>query len=44
MPPLPAFYTRPRTIDDIIDQTVGRALDILQIETPVVRRWKCESA
>jgi 4-hydroxy-3-polyprenylbenzoate decarboxylase len=43
MPPLPAFYTRPTTIDDIVDQTVGRALDLLQIETPVVRRWRCET-
>jgi len=39
MPPVPAFYHRPRTIDDIVDQTVGRALDQLGIEVPEVRRW-----
>jgi 4-hydroxy-3-polyprenylbenzoate decarboxylase len=39
MPPVPAFYHRPRTIDDIVDQTVGRALDQLGIEVPDVRRW-----
>jgi 4-hydroxy-3-polyprenylbenzoate decarboxylase len=39
MPPVPAFYHRPRTIADIVDQTVGRALDLLDIETTLVRRW-----
>jgi 4-hydroxy-3-polyprenylbenzoate decarboxylase len=39
MPPVPAFYHRPESIDDIVDQTVGRALDQLGIETDAVRRW-----
>lgn len=39
MPPVPAFYHRPRTIEDIVDQTVGRALDQLRLETPEVSRW-----
>jgi len=39
MPPVPAFYHRPRTIDDIVDQTVGRALDQLGFETAEVSRW-----
>ncbi|GAA3219368.1 UbiX family flavin prenyltransferase [Pseudonocardia petroleophila] len=39
MPPVPAFYTRPVTIADIIDHTVGRALDALGIETDHVQRW-----
>ncbi len=39
MPPVPAFYHRPRTIDDIVDQTVGRALDQFGIESGVVHRW-----
>jgi 4-hydroxy-3-polyprenylbenzoate decarboxylase len=39
MPPVPAFYTRPRTIDDIVDQTVGRALDAFDIDVGLVRRW-----
>ena len=40
MPPVPAFYHRPRSIDDIVDQTVGRALDQLAIHLPSVKRWK----
>ncbi len=39
MPPVPAFYTRPETIDDIVSQTVGRALDQLGIETESLKRW-----
>ena len=39
MPPVPAFYHRPTTIDDIVDQTVGRALDQLGFEAPEVSRW-----
>jgi flavin prenyltransferase len=38
-PPVPAFYHRPQTIDDIVDQTVGRALDLFDIDTGRVRRW-----
>ncbi|MDR3618030.1 MAG: UbiX family flavin prenyltransferase [Paludisphaera borealis] len=39
MPPTPAFYTRPRTIQDIVDHTAARALDLFDIETPGVPRW-----
>ncbi len=39
MPPVPAFYHRPKTIDDIVNQTVGRALDLFDIESGSVRRW-----
>jgi 4-hydroxy-3-polyprenylbenzoate decarboxylase len=39
MPPVPAFYHRPKTLDDIVDQTVGRALDLFDIEAGLVRRW-----
>lgn len=38
-PPVPAFYTRPRTIADVVDQTVGRALDPFDIEIPGLKRW-----
>lgn len=40
-PPVPAFYHRPRTIDDIVNQTVNRVLDILEVELPadLFMRW-----
>lgn len=40
MPPVPAFYHRPQSVDDIVNQTVGRALDLFDIEAGVVKRWK----
>ncbi len=39
MPPVPAFYSRPRTVADIVDQSVGRALDLLGVDAGVVVRW-----
>jgi 4-hydroxy-3-polyprenylbenzoate decarboxylase len=39
-PPLPAFYSQPATIDDIIDQSVGRVLDLFDIECGAVQRWE----
>ena len=40
MPPMPAFYHRPKTIDDIVNQTVGRVLDSLEIEhADLFKRW-----
>ena len=41
LPPMPAFYHRPRTLDDIINQTVNRVLDVLDIELPydLFERW-----
>jgi len=44
MPPVPAFYHRPRTIDDIVNQTVGRALDLFGIDAGIVKRWRTETA
>jgi len=38
-PPMPAMYTRPKTIDDLIDQSVGRVLDLFDIDAGVVNRW-----
>lgn len=38
-PPVPAFYHRPQTVDDIVDQTVGRALDLFDIDVGRLRRW-----
>jgi 4-hydroxy-3-polyprenylbenzoate decarboxylase len=40
MPPVPAFYSKPKTIDDMVNQTVGRALDLFDINLPLVKRWK----
>ncbi|AYG62497.1 UbiX family flavin prenyltransferase (plasmid) [Rhizobium jaguaris] len=40
MPPVPAFYCKPKTIDEMIDHTVGRALDLFDIDTGRVKRWK----
>ncbi|MEK6438458.1 UbiX family flavin prenyltransferase [Pseudonocardia sp. T1-2H] len=39
MPPVPAFYTRPASVADIVDHTVGRALDLLDVDTDAVQRW-----
>lgn len=39
-PPVPAFYTRPRTIEDIIEQTSGRILDCFGIDTNNFPRWE----
>jgi 4-hydroxy-3-polyprenylbenzoate decarboxylase len=39
LPPVPAFYHRPQTIDDIVDQTVGRILDYFGIEHDLFERW-----
>jgi 4-hydroxy-3-polyprenylbenzoate decarboxylase len=38
-PPLPAFYARPKSIEDIVDQSVGRALDLFGLDWSAVRRW-----
>jgi 4-hydroxy-3-polyprenylbenzoate decarboxylase len=40
MPPVPALYARPKTIDDIVNHSVGRVLDLFDIETDLVERWK----
>jgi len=39
-PVVPAFYNRPKTLDDVINHTVGRLLDLFGIETKLVKRWK----
>ena len=39
MPPVPAFYAEPKTIDDIVNHTVGRALDLFGFDTGLSARW-----
>lgn len=39
LPPVPAFYHLPRTIDDLVDHSVGKALDQLGVEHELFRRW-----
>ena len=38
-PPVPAFYTRPRTIDDLVEHTLGRVLDLFDLDTGTFPRW-----
>jgi len=42
LPPLPAFYNHPRTIDDLVDQSVARMLDQFGLEVSGVERWAGE--
>jgi len=39
-PPVPAFYRRPHSVDELVDHTVGRVLDLFDIESDLVKRWK----
>ena len=39
-PPLPAFYARPSSIEDMVDQSVGRVLDLFGLDWAPVRRWE----
>lgn len=38
-PPVPAFYARPESLEQMVDQTLGRVLDLFDIETKAVSRW-----
>lgn len=40
LPPVPAFYNRPQTVDDVVNHTVGKALDQLDIPHKLFKRWK----
>ena len=39
LPPVPGFYTRPTTIGELVDHSVGKALDLLQVPHALFRRW-----
>lgn len=43
-PVVPAFYTRPQSLDDIVNHTVGRLLDLFDLDTGIVKRWKDEGS
>jgi 4-hydroxy-3-polyprenylbenzoate decarboxylase len=38
-PPVPAFYVRPKTVDDLVKHTVGRVLDLFDIDNDLAHRW-----
>ena len=38
-PPLPAFYVEPKSVAELVDQSVGRALDLLGVDSALTRRW-----
>ncbi|ASQ45158.1 UbiX family flavin prenyltransferase [Legionella clemsonensis] len=39
-PPIPAFYNNPKTIDDLVNHSVGRVLDLFDIDINIVQRWE----
>lgn len=39
-PPMPAFYNRPQSVDDIVNHTVGRVIDLLGMDSGIVKRWE----
>ena len=41
-PPVPAFYHQPKTLEDIIDHSIGKILDLFDIESPSFKRWSGE--
>ncbi|MEK9658726.1 MAG: UbiX family flavin prenyltransferase [Chloroflexota bacterium] len=42
LPPIPGFYSRPQTVEEIVDHTVGKVLDLLNVEHDLYRRWAGE--
>ncbi len=43
-PPVPAFYARPQSIEEMVDHTLGRVLDLFDLDTKTVRRWNPRAA
>jgi 4-hydroxy-3-polyprenylbenzoate decarboxylase len=39
-PPVPAFYARPKSLEEMVDHTLGRVLDLFDLEAGTVRRWR----
>jgi 4-hydroxy-3-polyprenylbenzoate decarboxylase len=42
-PPMPAFYTKPQNIADMVRHTVGRTLDLFGLDHDLVERWRGEN-
>jgi 4-hydroxy-3-polyprenylbenzoate decarboxylase len=42
VPPMPAFYHQPQTVEDIVDQSVGKVFDLLRIPHQLFQRWEGE--
>ena len=40
LPPMPGFYSGPQTIDDIVNHTVGKTLDLLGVDNAQFKRWE----
>ena len=38
-PPVPAFYSEPKSLEEMVDQTVARALDLFDLDAPETKRW-----
>jgi len=43
MPPVPAFYHHPKTMEDLINQTIGKVLDLFSVDAKLFKRWGTES-
>ena len=43
-PPVPAFYAQPKSLEEMIDHTLGRVLDLFDIDVGTVRRWNGDEA
>ncbi|EKS29684.1 UbiX family flavin prenyltransferase [Afipia felis] len=41
-PPVPAFYSRPQTLEEMVDHTLGRVLDLFDLDMGIVKRWSGE--
>ena len=40
VPPIPAFYNQPQTIDDLVNHSVGRILDLFDLDVGILKRWE----
>ena len=43
-PPMPAFYNQPKTIDDLVNHSIGRVLDLFDLDAGILKRWEGPNA